>query len=343
MSLLELHAQGPIPGIRQRIRAIIPSERRVAIRRMLARAKVFGAYGYDARRFMRASTAGRMARDPECLAAHISMDYHRLEKGMALPSPRPGFGRDVVRRLIRTVGRYEASYGPAEITAFARSALACYRRSYADAGLTSELDAFLRGSAGQESPRGGVEELTTQDLFAFDDGEAQRFLTSRRSVRQFTGELLPDDVITRAVRIAQRAPSVCNRQSARVFACNQRERMNRILELQNGNRGFGETLGAVVVVASDMRAFASMGERNQCWVDGGIFAMSLALAFHSLRVGACMLNWSVEPDRDRRLRRQLEIGDNYAVITMLGAGYVRDPMVVAASPRRQPGSIVSFV
>jgi hypothetical protein len=56
-----------------------------------------------------------------------------------------------------------------------------------------------------------------------------------------------------------------------------------------------------------------------------------------------MLNWSVEPGRDRALRRLLQLDDNYAIITMMGAGYPPDSLVVAASPRRRTESIVKFV
>lgn len=331
--------------LKDRIKAIVPAERRVAIRRLLARVKVFSNYGYDARRYLRASTAGRTADDAERLAAHISMDYHRLEKGMALPSPRHGFGRDVVLRLIRSVSRYESRYGSAEVTHFARGALLGYRR-FNDGKLSPEVELaiveLLSSNAGAQSA-GGVDALTRNSLFPFDSDAAQQFLRSRRSVRQFDGRPVPEELLERAARIAQQAPSVCNRQSARLFASNQRERMDEMLRFQNGNRGFGDRLGAVIVVASDMRAFTSMGERNQCWIDGGIFAMSMALALHSLHIGACMLNWSVEPDRDRALRRCLGIADHYAIITMMGAGHVAEDLMVAASPRRSTGGIIRFV
>lgn len=331
--------------MKDRIKAMVPAERRVAIRRLLARVKVLSSYGYDARRFLGASSAGRSADDEERLAAHITMDYHRLEKGMALPSPRYGFGRDTVVRLIRSIGRYEGRYGPSDITAFGRSALAGYR-SFNQGSMDPDLEAAIeRFLVAEQAPIHcqGIDALTAETLFPFDSDVAQRFLTSRRSVRQFDGRPVPEDLLQRAVRIAQQAPSVCNRQSARVFASNDRAKMDEMLRFQNGNRGFGDRLGAVIVIASDMRAFTSLGERNQCWVDGGIFAMSMALALHSLQIGACMLNWSVEPGRDRALRRCLGIDDNYAIITMMGAGFAPDNLVVAASPRRRTEAIVRFV
>ena len=48
---------GVVPDMRARIKALVPAERRVAIRRMLARVKVLSSYGYDARRFLWASSA----------------------------------------------------------------------------------------------------------------------------------------------------------------------------------------------------------------------------------------------------------------------------------------------
>lgn len=331
--------------MRDRIKAMVPAERRVAIRRMLARVKMLSSYGYDARRYLDASTAGRSADDAERLAAHISMDYHRLEKGMALPLPRHGFGRDVAMRLIRSVGRYEDRYGASDVTAFARSALDGYR-SFNEGKLAPELERALTEFLSTRTVtqcHAGVDAVTAEALFPFDVETAQRFLLSRRSVRQFDGRPVPEDVLQEAARIAQQAPSVCNRQSARIFASNQRAKMDEMLSFQNGNRGFGDRLGAVIVIASDMRAFTSLGERNQCWVDGGIFALSMALALHSLHVGACMLNWSVEPGRDRALRRCLGIDDNYAIITMMGAGYVPARLMVAASPRRRTDGIIRFV
>lgn len=343
MSARDASGTLPMTALKERIKAVVPAERRVAIRRLLARVKVLSSYGYDARRFLGASSAGRSADDEERLAAHITMDYHRLEKGMALPSPRYGFGRDAVLRLIRNIARYEGSYGPSDVTQFGRSALAAYRsfnHGNAAPELVSAIDSLLE-SAPVDCH--GVDALTSETLFPFDSQAAQCFLTSRRSVRQFDGRQVPEELLRAAVRIAQQAPSVCNRQSARVFVSNEREKMNEMLRFQNGNRGFGDRLGAVIVIASDMRAFTSLGERNQCWVDGGIFAMSMALALHSLHIGACMLNWSVEPGRDRALRHCLGLDDNYAIITMMGAGYALDSLVVAASPRRKTDDIVRFV
>ena len=146
------------------------------------------------------------------------MDYHRLEKGMALPAPRFGFGRDAVLRMMRNISRYEVRYGASDVTVFGRNALACYRRFNEGHAVVPEIDLFLGEGSPEPGCRGGIDVLTAQTLFPFEPADAQRFLTSRRSVRRFNGEPVSDELIEAAVRIAQQAPSVCNRQSARVYA-----------------------------------------------------------------------------------------------------------------------------
>ena len=131
------------------------------------------------------------------------------------------------------------------------------------------------------------------------------------------GALAPD-IRRLHLRSINVAPQHC--RSARVHIAFSRERIARVLSFQNGNAGFGDTLGAVVIVTTDIRAMNSLGERNQCWVDGGIFAMSLAYALHGLGLGACMLNWSQTRERDIALREAVGIPESEAIVTMIGVG-----------------------
>ena len=328
--------------VKKLLRSLLDGERLDAVRRLRARWLRPGAYRYDGQRFMAASSAGRRCDDEERLSAHIVKDFHSIEKGLALPKPRALFGRGVVARLMANVAAYESAYGASKVTSRARDALTAYVARNDESQLP-ELCRFLSSGTPAERAEAGVDTVSKAQLFPCDTAAARRFLESRRSVRNFTGQAVPEETIREVIGIAQRVPSVCNRQSARVFATTDPATMKEVLSYQNGNRGFGETLGAVFVVASDLRAFTTIGERNQPWVDGGIFAMGLVNALHAAQLGACMLNWSVEPERDRAMRRRFGIGDHYAVITMIGAGYVPETFQVAMSPRRDIDKVVSFL
>lgn len=305
-------------------------------------------YFYDLGRFAQSSTALRPSKSREQLASHLTMDYHRLEKGMALPAPRAGFGLDPATRLVNNLLRYERRYGADELTAVTRNVLKAYFKFNGDA--SPALTALARKFADAPAPAGlplveagGVTNVSKAQLYGFDSKEMQGFLLGRSSIRQYTGEPLAADVIRDAVRIAMKAPSVCNRQCARVYVTTDKARIAEVLKYQNGNRGFGDTLGAIFVVAADNRAFTSLGERNQGWVDGGIFAMALAQALHALKVGSCMLNWSVEAGHDRKARRALGIDEHHSIITMIGAGVTVDQLTVATSARRDVDGIINWL
>jgi nitroreductase len=170
----------------------------------------------------------------------------------------------------------------------------------------------------------------------------EKFFNLRRSVRQFAAEPVTHEEIERAVRMAQRAPSVCNRQGAKVYAYTETAERSLVLSFQDGNEGFGNEASVVFVVTSDMSIFYKNGERNQAFVDGGLFAMALVFALHALGLGSCMLNWSKSPRQDASLRRALGIPESEVVVTLLVAGRLLPDFSVAASPRRSLGEVLKW-
>jgi nitroreductase len=108
----------------------------------------------------------------------------------------------------------------------------------------------------------------------------------------------------------------------------------RILSLQSGNRGFGDQLGGVAVITSDLAHWEQANERYQGWVDGGMFAMSFAYALHAEGLGAVMLNWSERKERDRELRAVAGLAESELVITMIGFGCLPLRLNVPVSQRK---------
>ena len=304
--------------------------------RVRTRTQLRANYRYDLRRFHESAGLGSDL-DPEMLQSRIAKDYHRLEKGLALANPRPGFGSDVISRLLKAVPRFEERHGACHATVAARGALAEYVAFHRNRGKTfPEIEALLAlpQPGNQALVPSGTLAVKRADILAASSIDFFQFAASRHSVRQFTGEPVSLECIKRAVASAMRSPSVCNRQTCRVHAATGAERMKRALSFQNGNRGFGDKAGAVLIVTSDMRGFTTIGERNQCWIDGGLFAMSLAYAFHAEGFGTCMLNWSMERTRDLEMRGALGIPDHESVILMMAIGVMPDEFSVARSPRR---------
>ena len=116
--------------------------------------------------------------------------------------------------------------------------------------------------------------------------------------------------------------------------------MQGVLAIQMGSSGFGHLASSVIVVTSDLRCFFRNGEQKQPFVDGGIFLMSLILAFHSLGIGSCALNWSVDRQQDTALREFIGLPDHEVVIALLAVGMLSEEYEVAESRRRPVSEII---
>lgn len=323
----------------------IPEAQRQKLRRRLNWVLLLRELIYDGARFARHSSALRNPATQGQLAAHLTMDYHRIEKGLALPSPRRGFGKDVIARLLRNLPAYRAAFGEDDLVRTVHDVLRMYqRRQGAQDHANADLDAYLAqndvAAMAKHTAPCGVVPISADALFPFEGAAAETILESRKSVRQYTGALVDDATVQKIARLAQCAPSVCNRQAGRLYVANTREKIDHVLKHQNGNLGFGHTLGALFVVSADVQAFTSLGERNQGYVDGGIFAMQTLAAIHSQKLGGCMLNWSAVSKRDKALRAAFAIADTDVIITMIGCGYPSGDIEVAASPRKDPAAVL---
>jgi nitroreductase len=303
-------------------------------------------YAYDFRRFSRHSSALSPQLSATGRFAKVTKAYHMLEKGLALPQPRPGFGQgyadEPVGFLLDEVPALEAAGLRGVETQGARAAMRAYVAWHDARG--HHLDPRVRtfGSAAGDHP-GGTRHVDRADLWAKSGIDFEAFVRTRHSVRNFTGAPVSPDAIRQAVSVALKSPRVCNRESRRVHIAFEPEQRARMLACQNGNRGFGHLAGAVLMITSDLSYFVDFGERNQCWIDGGLFAMTLAYALHAQGLGACMLNASNTHQRDARLRQALKLSENEVVIMFLAVGHLPPSLEVAASPTPQLDDVIKIV
>lgn len=250
----------------------------------------------------------------------LSKDYHRVEKGLALAQPKRPFGADVARRL--ELGLAVAEVG-GETSSHASSALTALR-TWNEHGEHSDLVAPTRR---KDDVWGVFEEPAAKAI-------GRELLTGRQSLRAFADTTIDYALIEDAVSMARFAPSVCNRQATRVHWYDDRLSVERLLELQNGNRGFGHEVPSLAILTTDMTLFTGPGERNQRWIDGGLFSMNFASSLHLLGLATCFLNWSVKNSRSDELRSIAGIREHEDIVTMLAIGYPAEQFRVARSPRR---------
>lgn len=259
---------------------------------------------------------------------------HTVEKGLALPFPRPYFGLGKIRELLDMNAGWSPPKGDLP-RSMLLGALRDYRQAFADmAGpdsrLMSRIDSFL-DTPDTEIAQGGVR--TDVDCPVRDDA-AVAFLGRRCSVRDFAPQPLTDGQITAVVSLAQRAPSQCNRQATRLHVYRDRSRIDKLLELQGGGRGFSDKVPTLFVVTSEITAWGGPQQRNQPYVDGGIFTTMLLLALDANGFVNCPMNLAIRHRTERAIRHLGEIPSRERLVVMVAAG--RPPGVAfkaACSPR----------
>lgn len=290
---------------------------------------------YDAKRFWRHSfTQG--ARTRENLRARIAIGLHFLEYSMSLRASRPGHAQDKAQQLANDLQTYTKHFGFDATVEIAIEAMSAYLEFNRASG--SPLDVLEKKMLGLRKVdacelRGGTELVTAEEITAQTHFDFLSFAKARHSIRQYAPGPVDLYKIARAVRAAQQSPSSCNRQTCRAWIWTQPELVARVVALQSGNRGFGDQLGGIAVITSDLADWETASERYQGWVDGGMFAMSLAYGLHAEGLGTVMLNWSVPRLQDRKLRNLTGIPDSALVITMLGFGNLPEKLRVPISQR----------
>ena len=284
----------------------------------------------EAERFLKYSippaTAGRLARIKGMqLDASATRLYHRVEKGFSLPAPKRPFGAKAVPGLTKVLAKKSVPQDALYITE---------SKMVLDA-----LEAWNERGERHDAvaPRG--DSLPMNPL---DAETAAQFITSRHSIRDFEQRKVSPELITEAVRVAMSAPSVCNRQGWRAHWFDAPEDLARILPLHSGSAGFADNIPGVFILTFDIRAFEGTNERNQGWIDGGLFSMNLMLALHGLGLGSVPLNWSRSNAASDKMRATAGIPDHENILMLLAVGHPSEGYRVARSARRPVEQILRF-
>jgi len=270
----------------------------------------------------------------------LTLLYHIVEKGLTMPVPRPGFGRQVVLNLCKVVILHEKMQLPLNELEFTQSVtvLKEYVDFHNEIGykLDDELTENLYEIINKFGNIKGFKQISTTnaEYFKHTTDNFENFCNSRYSVRNYTKDVIPLEILHQCIELAQKSPSFCNRQPTRVYLVKSPEKKKAILEIQNGNRGFGELSETLIVLTSVISVTKDIHERFENHLNGGMFAMTLLNALHFYKIAACALNWSVDKSKDITIRQILNIPENEVVLLIISCGYPPQNFMIASSPRK---------
>lgn len=297
-------------------------------------------YVFDFRRFLIYSGIRLRRSKREAAAAWLTMYFHRLEKGLSFRNPRIGFGQDVVRITINGLRLYLDDFGQDRTAALCWQVLSDYFAYHLENdALNDELYALFQAINFDESCAASLctsaaRECERSKILRDSCMDFRRFAYSRFSVRDFIDEPVDIALIREAADIARKTPSVCNRQAWQLHVYQGKDDIGRVLACQGGNRGFADCIGTVLVVTATSEHFFSIVERNQGFIDGGLYSMSLVYALHALGLATCCLNLSLSPDQDKRLQEVAGLSPGEMPIMMIAVGHYPASFKVASSERR---------
>lgn len=325
------------------IKKIVPAKAIQWLRRMKYSVEVRREAKFVKRKVLRYSIT--FNRDRNASLARLMIRAHVLEKGITMPERRLGFGYGRVRELIGMARKHMSVFGADD--AFFQAVLADlkqYQDIHKEAGfqlpedITKGIDALLPSLVADGENCFAV----SREEFFKPSADFAEFAKSRHSVRWFSDTPVDEDKLMDAIRLAQTAPSACNRQATRVKIVASEEGKKLCQALQHGNRGFGDKADKWLLVTSELGDW-SHDQVDMVYIDAGIFTMNLLYALHYYGFVACTLNAHIEVPKREELYKGLGIPESELLAAFIVIGNPAESFMVPRSHRLKVEDIVRKV
>lgn len=268
---------------------------------------------------------------------------HRLEKGLCIRNPRAGWGFDKTEKLVELIKKEKASKAPDQMAvAIGEAVLAAYidakekvpgeeeklaqlKEKIASAGLKLEIN----------PEHGGALLLHKEDVLQ-DDAVEKLFLT-RHSVRDFADTPVDPSKLERAIDLALRAPSACNRQATQIYVISGEDRV----KAGSSNEYHADKY---LLITGNMRAFG-LSELNDWIVSTSVFCGYLSLALHAEGIGSCVFRKDIvqESKYNDSIKALCHIPNDEQIILEMAIGNYKDEFYVPVSCRREAKEIIHYL
>lgn len=159
------------------------------------------------------------------------------------------------------------------------------------------------------------------------------WILTRRSIRRYTGDLIPEDSIREILKAAMYAPSAVNKQPWHFVVISDRQVLERIMQI-HPHASFLETASHAILVCGDEQL---QHDDGYYVVDCGAATQNILLAAHMLGIGSCWIGIHPRPQRKQLFRELFNLPDHIQAYSLVSLGY---PMEEKRIPERyQPGKV----
>ena len=284
---------------------------------------------------------GARNKNPRKMETDLAIRAHALEKGMSIGSVKVGFGKQKVKALMKDLQHYIEIGGRSEFVDDTCSIIHKYILFNQQIGADMrDMQSLFDGFCNKNNV-----EIDTNDeagIYIKHFSEVQKeckssfdvFSQSRFSVRDFGKSKIDFDKVLAALKMCERTPSACNRQSYKIYVYKDEALKNQIFKMQGGCNGFYEDMQVAILICGDQRGY-NINELHQVYVDGGIYAMNLLYALHYEGVAAIPLTMGQKQGKLREIKKALEIPENEIPCVLIGVGSYKEEYKVAVSKRKK--------
>lgn len=285
----------------------------------------------------------------EATCALLRRNTHRLEKGLIMRPRRASFAADYIYETVNCFrdAANAKSIDPSELQ-WAHDVLDEYfavvkdtpkiaraRATWHD--LHTSLDVAMARTNSVPYPHRELPEST------ISADQLQLLFQKRRSVRWYKPAKVPTDVIHKAFEMATLAPSACNRQPYEFYVVQDPKRAAKVANMAGGTVGFAEQITNLIVVVGDLKAYPMERDRHCIYIDGSLAAMQLMLAFETMQIATCPINWPDIEFRERLLAKELNLTAHQRPVMLLAFGYADPDGGIPYSAKKSSNILGRFI
>lgn len=332
-------------GVKQQIRKMVPKHVWRTLQRAKANMKLKSYYSRQRKRFLNNCAGPWNSEQSEQLRGTMVYYIHRIEKGLSHQCFRDGFGRSAFSELKTVMEQWRKHSYPVDDVTYqvAQNVIRAYVRKHRAIGKPVPRfvgEWFPAEIASADKPYDSAAEAGTKTVRAADkrnnaSSDYATLFAGRTSVREYAETDVDKEKLHNAVAIAMKTPSVCNRQAYRILFIRNPKFIERALTLQGGWRGYSMP-PVLALISVDVCSFVSVEERNEPYIDGGLFTMSFLTALEYESLASCPLNTMMRANQEQEIRKLLGVPDYEVLIAFVAIGNFPESIESPVSFRYRP-------
>lgn len=273
-------------------------------------------------------------------SARLRRNVHRLEKGLIMQPRKPTFAASYIDETVRA---YQGMIGSAEFCdeekAWAHDVLKAYFEVVQDNPVIERARALFSNIEALESQAYIPYTHASKARADITTDQLHQLFLQRRSTRWFKKLTVESEKVTKAIELASLAPSACNRQPFNFYVASNQKDAVEIAKMAGGTGGFAENIPLLIAVVGNLSAYPYERDRHLIYIDGSLASMQLMLAFETMGLSTCPINWPDVEVREKQIGNKLHLLSDQRVVMLIAVGYGDDDGMIPFSSKKTVKSL----